>query len=90
MKIIKHIDTFLLEKTYAEKIKDFGTKINDLAQKKTDLNNKLRELTATADTQADSIKAEIARLQLQMVEIDRQKLNMSKKIEDLNQRLKNL
>lgn len=89
MKKIKLLESFLVEKTYAEKIKDFGTKINVIAQKKTDLNNKLRNL-AGADTQKEAIKAEITRIQLQMIELERQRVNFSKRIEDLNQKLKNL
>jgi len=89
MKKIKLLESFLVEKTYAEKIKEFGEKINAISQKKTDLNNKLRGL-AGADTQKEAIKAEITRIQLQMVELERQRLNFNKRIEDLNQKLKNL
>lgn len=89
MKKIKLLESFVAEKTYSEKVKEFGEKMNDIIQKKAELNSKLRDLSG-ADTQKEAIKAEIARIQLQMVELERQRLNFSKRIEDLNQKLKNL
>lgn len=90
MKHIKIFENFVLESAYSEKIKDLGQKAVDMANKKAALSVKVRELTADADTPKDTVKAEIGRLQLQMLDLDRQKLLLNKRLADLNQKLKNL
>ena len=61
-----------------------------MATKKAELSAKVRELTANAEKPKDVVRAEIGRLQLQILELDRQKLQLSKRMADLNQKLKNL
>jgi hypothetical protein len=90
MKHIKIFENFVLESGYSEKIKALGQKAVDLANKKAQLTIKVRELTADAEKPKDVVKAEIGRLQLQIIEMDRQKLQLSKRLADLNQKLKNL
>jgi len=90
MKHIKLFENFVLESAYAEKIKDLGQKAVDLATKKAELNAKIKQLTSKADTPKESVKAEIGRVQLQILELDRQKILLSKRMADLNQKLKSL
>ena len=90
MKHIKIFENFVLESAYSEKIKDLGQKAVDLANKKAALSSKIKELTADADTPKEVVKAEMGRVQLQIIELDRQKLQLNKRVADLNQKLKNL
>jgi chromosome segregation ATPase len=90
MKHIKIFENFVLESGYAEKIKDLGQRAVDMANKKAALSAKVKELTANAEKPKDVVRAEIGRLQLQILELDRQKLQLSKRLADLNQKLKNL
>ena len=82
MKHIKIFENFVLESGYAEKIKDLGQRAVDMANKKAALSAKVRELTANAEKPKDVGRAEIGRLQLQILELDRQKLQLSKRLAD--------
>lgn len=88
MAYVKLYEEFIAEgSTYAEKRRDISLKVSQLATKKADLNAKIKKLQSQMDTPAEAIKAEIARTQLQLIEIDKQRAIISQKILDLNAKL---
>lgn len=74
-------------KSIQQKKEDLRDKIDDISQKSRSLNNKIKEIQAEADTPIEIIKAQIGRLQLQLLDLDKQRAIISGKVLDLNKKL---